>query len=81
MSPKRAPHPRRTFLSALLAAVGLASLPGLAATAQATPLVGRPKGRPRIKVDRITLPSGTANADELERHLKFILRKEARRAD
>jgi hypothetical protein len=81
MSPKRAPHPRRTFLSALLAAVGLATLPALAATAQATPLVGRPKGRPRIKVDRITLPSGTANADELERHLKFVLRKEARRAD
>jgi hypothetical protein len=43
--------------------------------------VGRPRGRPRIKIDRVRLPSGTPNADETLRHLKVVLRRAARRAD
>lgn len=70
--------PRRALLSGLGSA--LFSL-CFASSAHAAPLVGRPKGRPRIKLDRVTLPAGTANAEETLRHLKFFLRHEARRAD
>ena len=80
MSSAHSPPHRRKFLSAL--AVGLAAQCGLTATdAQAAPLVGRPKGRPWIKLDRITLPASTPNPEETLRHLKFVLHKEARRAD
>jgi hypothetical protein len=79
MSSERCPLHRRTLLSVL--AVGLAAPLGLTTSAQAAPLVGRPKGRPRIKLDRVTLPAGTPNPDETLRHLRFVLYREARRAD
>jgi hypothetical protein len=61
--------------------LGLAALCGFTGIARAAPVVGRPKGRPRIKVDRVTLPPGTPNPEETLRHLKFVLHREARRAD
>lgn len=73
------PLPRRTVLSSFV--FGLALLFGLPRSAEAAPLVGRPRGRPRIKLDRVTLPRDTAYADEILRHLKFVLRRAARRAD
>lgn len=78
MSSDRLLH-RRTFLAAL--AGGFAAPCGRAFAADEAPLVGRPKGRPRIKLDRITLPASTPYPDETLRHLKFVLQREARRAD
>jgi hypothetical protein len=75
MSSERLLH-RRALFSVL--AAGLAAL---SSRAEAAPLVGRPKGRPRIKLDRITLPPGAPFPEETLRHLKFVLRREARRAD
>jgi hypothetical protein len=69
---------RRTLLASVGAALAsLCAVPD----AEAVPLVGRPRGRPKIKLDRVTLPAGTANAEATLRHLKFFLRREARRAD
>jgi hypothetical protein len=69
---------RRTLLAGIGAAlVSVCAVP----RAKAVPLVGRPRGRPKIKLDRVTLPAGTANAEATLRHLKFFLRREARRAD
>jgi hypothetical protein len=75
--------PRRTRRSF---AIGLGSVCAallLPASAQAAPpaLIGKPKGRPRIVIDRTTLPPGTPDAAATLRHLKFKLKKEARRAD
>jgi hypothetical protein len=79
MSSERTLLHRRTFLSVL--AVGLAAQCGFTTSLQAAPLVGRPKGRPRIKLDRVTLPAGAPYPEETLRHLKFVLHREARRAD
>jgi len=62
------PFGRRAALSLLLLAV-----PGLAGAA--------PKGRPSVTLDRLVLPEGVERAHELARHLKQVLRREARRAD
>lgn len=51
-----------------------------AAMAEA-PTIGKPPGRPRIEIDRLTFPEGVPGATEYIRHLKFTLRKESRRAD
>jgi hypothetical protein len=40
-----------------------------------------PRGRPSVSLDRLTLPEDVENARVLERHLKHVLRREARRAD
>ncbi|MFO7180810.1 MAG: hypothetical protein DIU78_019065 [Pseudomonadota bacterium] len=71
--------PRR----ALLTLFALLSVPSVAGNAHAElpPLVGRPPGRPRIVVSRITFPPGTANARAYTRHLQGVLRREADQLD
>lgn len=69
---------RRELLATLVSAVLVsAASPVLAASE----LVSKPKGRPRILIDRATLPTGTPDLEETLRHVKFVLRREARRAD
>jgi hypothetical protein len=78
-----AAEPRRAVLRGIAAALAGALFAASAHQARAaeTPLVGRPKGRPHIKVERVSLPPGVPNADEYLRHLNLTLRREARRAD
>ena len=72
---------RRQLLT-LLAQVGLVAGSWSEAHADpSVPTIGKPPGRPRIRIDRITLPAGVAGAAEYVRHLERTLRKEARRAD
>jgi hypothetical protein len=70
--------PRRSVL-ALLAGVGCAFAGGRA-RADDLPTIGRPPGHPRIVLDRVSLPK-VAGAEAYERHLRFVLRREGRRAD
>lgn len=58
-----------------------AALSALLVLALGAPAAAAPRGRPQITLDRLELPPDTANARELERHLKNVLRREARRAD
>ncbi|MGC4092444.1 MAG: hypothetical protein QM756_32120 [Polyangiaceae bacterium] len=66
---------RRALLAALCACT--CASPAFAAA----PLVGRPRGRPHVKLDRVELPPGLAHRDEYLRHLRATLRREVRRAD
>jgi hypothetical protein len=63
-------------------AVLLASAPA-AATDRPISLAAaeQPRGRPRIILDRLEFPRDLPEAAHLERHLKQVLRREARRAD
>jgi hypothetical protein len=47
----------------------------------AGPAAAAPKGRPNVSLDRLVFPPDVAQGRELERHLKQVLRREARRAD
>jgi len=47
----------------------------------AAPAAAAPKGRPKVSLDRLVMPEGVERARELERHLKRVLHREARRAD
>ncbi|HVJ19901.1 MAG TPA: hypothetical protein VM686_31015 [Polyangiaceae bacterium] len=49
--------------------------------AAACPAAAGPRGRPRVSLDSLVFPTGLQRAGELERHLKHVLRREARRAD
>jgi hypothetical protein len=49
--------------------------------ASARPLAAAPQGRPSVTLDRLVFPSNLERRGELERHLKNVLRREARRAD
>lgn len=61
---------------------GFAALLLSAPAASAEPvLVGKPRGRPRIIIDRVALPAGAPDAEATLRHLRKTLRREARRAD
>jgi hypothetical protein len=42
---------------------------------------GRPQGRPKVVLDRLTLAAELSRAPALERHLLAALKREARRAD
>ena len=42
---------------------------------------GQPRGRPRVVLDRLDFPRQLPEGAHLERHLKQVLRREARRAD
>jgi hypothetical protein len=46
-----------------------------------SPALAKPQGRPKVTLDSLVLPADVANARELERHLKRVLGREARRAD
>lgn len=71
--------PRRSFCAALFAGVfGWCSRSSAQA---APPVVGRPRGRPHVRIDRITLPRELANRDEYLRFLKKFLKREVRRVD
>jgi hypothetical protein len=86
------PLPTRRLASSSLiwlAACG-AALPAAAepedAQAEGPPPIARgiaPRevGRPNVRLDRLVFPAGVPHGAELERHLKFQLRRAARRAD
>jgi hypothetical protein len=48
---------------------------------QDIPTIGKRRGRPRIKIDRVTFPPDVPGAENYVRHLERTLRQEARRAD
>jgi len=64
---------------ALLA--GVAAWLAAASASAAAPVVGRPRGRPHIRFDRVEIPGGLANREEYLAHLKKALKREAHRAD
>jgi hypothetical protein len=73
---------RRAWLQGLCALLaGVAAQDALAEPVEDTPVIGRPRGRPHVKLDRATLPAGLEDADELLRHVKYTLRRQAARAD
>jgi hypothetical protein len=45
------------------------------------PTIGKPRGRPRVKLDRLTFPPDIPGAASYVRHLERALKQEARRAD
>ena len=47
----------------------------------AAPLIGTPKGRPKIQLDRLELPPGVDDAKFLSERLSKQLKRAARRAD
>jgi hypothetical protein len=49
------------------------------AHAEADPAL--PPGHPRVKLDRLAMPTDLVGSKELEAHLRSTLRREARRAD
>lgn len=68
---------RTATLLAALAFGASATAPVHAATAAAsTPS----RGKPVVKLDRLTLPP-VGNADKIERHLREVLKREARKAN
>jgi len=69
---------RRSVLALLLGA-GILACPG-AALAEDIPTIGTPPGRPKILIDRLTFPQ-MAGSEVYVRHLKFVLRREARRVN
>ena len=71
--------PRRGFCAALVSALCGWVTPSRAQPA--APVIGRPKGRPRVQLDRVTLPAGVPNRQEYLEHLKKTLKREVRRAD
>ncbi|HLV69049.1 MAG TPA: hypothetical protein VKY73_24705 [Polyangiaceae bacterium] len=73
----------RTSRRAVLTLFALLPAPFLPRTGRADmpPLVGRPAGRPRIAVGRISFPPGTAHIRTYTRHLREVLRREAERVD
>ena len=44
------------------------------------PTIGRPAGRPRIVIDRLTFPK-MEGSEAYARHLTLVIRREARKAD
>jgi hypothetical protein len=73
------PLSRRRACYALLA--GVAAWLSAPPASAAPPIVGRPRGRPHIRFDRVELPAGLANREEYLRHLQKTLKREVRRAD
>jgi hypothetical protein len=65
--------------TSLVSAV-LCARPGVA-QAEAEPAALSAASRPRVKLDRLSLPADLVGSKELEAHLRGTLRREARRAD
>lgn len=65
---------------ALLAGFASTLATGAAAAEEELPTIGRPPGRPKILIDRLTFPK-MAGSDAYVRHLTFVIRREARRVD
>lgn len=70
---------RRQLCAALISAACAWANPSHAEGAP--PVVGRPRGRPHVQIDRIALPAGLANREEYLAYLKKTLKREVRRAD
>lgn len=71
----------RPLLPLCLTAVLLcASAPGFAQEEPSTQSSTPNRGRPTVKLDRLTVPA-VHNQDAIERHLRDVLHREARRAD
>jgi hypothetical protein len=70
-------RPSSLALAALIALIALcAPAPALAAE---SPRAAKAVGRPNVKLDQLVVPLDFPSA--LQRHLKFVLRRAARRAD
>lgn len=79
---RKAPLPRPIGRRALLLALTAGFVCAVGAVPRSTlAKAPPPRGRPTVTLDRLVLPEGLANDGELARHLKFHLRREARRAD
>ena len=70
---------RRNFCAALFA--GVFAWCAHSSAQSDPPVVGRPRGRPHIRIDRVTLPNELPNRDEYLRFLKKFLKREVRRVD
>jgi hypothetical protein len=70
----------RRLLLALLSAAGASFSVTAVQASDELPTIGRPPGRPRITIDRLTFPKMEGGADYV-RHLTLVIRREARRAD
>ena len=73
-------HGRRSHLRAGAWLVALLLLPA-ATRAQEVPTIGKPPGRPRIRIARLTLPASLPGASYYLEHLRSTLLQESRRAD
>jgi hypothetical protein len=72
----------QTVGALLLALWGVAPTHASAEPSQEdVPTIGKPRGRPHIKIDRVTFPADIPGAASYVRHLERTLRQEARRAD
>lgn len=73
---------KRAGLVAAICAAGLVDPVTVRAAGQSSAGTERStKGRPTVVLDRLVLPAGLPHADVYERHLRQVLRREARRAD
>ena len=68
------------LLTTLLVGAGLCANPGVARAEAESPGLSS-ASRPRVKLDRLSLPPTLVGSRELETHLRGTLRREARRAD
>jgi hypothetical protein len=59
----------------------LSSLAPSGAAAAEPPWIGKPRGKPKIRVDRVSLPANVAGAAGYTKRLRKVLLREARRAD
>ncbi|HEV8244144.1 MAG TPA: hypothetical protein VGP93_00105 [Polyangiaceae bacterium] len=75
------PLGRRALFGSLLGLVASMALAIEAEPALAVEHAQKPHGRPRVTLDRLVFPPDIGSGAELERHLKQVLRREARRAD
>lgn len=70
-----------SLLVCLLAAATFASLSPVQAHAEADDSALPTANRPKVKLDRLSLPANWIGSKALEAHLRSTLRREARRAD
>lgn len=70
---------RRAFCAGLLFALCAWAAPSHAEGS--APIIGRPRGRPHIQIDRVALPAALPNRGEYLEYLKKTLKREVRRAD
>jgi hypothetical protein len=74
---------RKLALTALFGAciVAVPLLPAFAEPFAAQSSQSRPEGRPKVELDLLVMPSELSGKASLERHLRSVLRREARRAN
>jgi hypothetical protein len=74
------PRVSRRLLLALLSAAGASFSVTAVQASDELPTIGRPLGRPRIAIDRLTFPK-MEGAAAYVRHLTSVIRREARKVD